>query len=107
MRKERRSSKMQNICRLKKNSFLILFLLLVSFLYGTDYSYTLTNKLKIYKDDVYLFEVDDYKLTKSKLAFIWKDESCYNCFLIQNNCLIKNIDWAYTNDYGIVFKRNS
>ena len=72
-----------------------------------SYSYQLDDTLRIYDREKLVMEAPKYLVQQSPLAFAWKGGDGFCCYIKESHKLMRKLEWAYTNDYGIVIKTKS
>ena len=74
-----------------------------------QYSYQLDETFRIYHGGQLVAETDSTYVRESSLAFTWGDNEWliappHHCYIKQTNQFFTDLEWAYTNEYGIVLK---
>lgn len=74
-----------------------------------QYSYQLDETFRIYHDGQLIAETDSSYVRESSHAFTWGEDEWnsdakHYCYLKQTNQFIKDLEWAYTNEYGVALK---
>lgn len=99
----------QNFKALNNIIFFIL-LLFSSSLYSLekyDYSYDFSEQIVILKNDEKIIEIDSFLTNESKFAIVGNIDSKYFCYIKSSKKLYTDLEWAYTNNFGIVLKYKS
>lgn len=73
------------------------------------YSYQLDETFRVYHGGQLVAETDSSYVRESSLAFTWGEDEWNNaakhhCYLKRTNQFIKDLEWAYTNEYGVALK---